>query len=163
MKYTTLLFSSCIAMAACSDDADSPLLTSHRYGAIDFGVALAEAEAKLQQTAGPKMEGEGCSYVTFAVYPDIRFMVENGIVTRADAGQTIANATGFSIGANSADLKAANPQIRVEPHKYEPTGSYLILSSFDNKSALVFEENNGLITQVRGGIEPSVQYVEGCG
>jgi hypothetical protein len=163
MKNSSLLFLACLAMAACTEDADAPLLTSHRYGAIDFGVALADAEAKLQQKAGPKIEGEGCNYVTFAMYPDIRFMVENGIVTRADAGPSIANTTGFSIGANSADLKAANPQIRVEPHKYEPTGSYLILSSFDSKSALVFEENNGVITQVRGGVEPSVQYVEGCG
>jgi hypothetical protein len=148
---------------ACTADSDKPLLTSHRYGAIDFGAALADTEAKLQQTAEPEIENTDCSYVTFAKYPDIRFMVEKGIVTRADAGETIANSTGYAIGENSADLKSANPQIRVVPHKYEPAANYLILSSFDSKSALVFEESGGLITQVRGGIEPSVQYVEGCG
>jgi hypothetical protein len=150
-------------MAACTADADLPLLTSHRYGAIDFGVSLADTEAKLLQTAEPEIDNEDCSYITFAMYPDIRFMVEKGIVTRADAGETIANSTGFSIGANSADLKEANPELRVVPHKYEPASNYLILPSFDSKSALVFEESNGLITQVRGGIEPSVEYVEGCG
>jgi hypothetical protein len=90
-------------------------------------------------------------------------MIENELVTRADAGATIANSTGFAAGNNSAELQQANPQINVMPHKYEPESHYLILASADGTSALVFEERGGLITQVRAGIEPSVEYVEGCG
>jgi hypothetical protein len=49
------------------------------------------------------------------------------------------------------------------PHKYEPQSHYLVLPSTDGMSALVFEESGGLITKVRAGVEPSVEYVEGCG
>jgi hypothetical protein len=140
-----------------------PILSSERYGEVRFGAPLAAAEETLQQLAEPQTRAEGCSYVTFAAYPDIRFMIENEIVTRADTGATIANSTGLAIGDNSAELQQANPEIKIMPHKYDPGSHYLVLSSADGTSALVFEESGGLITQVRAGVEPSVEYVEGCG
>ncbi len=163
MSQQTVLLITCLAMAACSANDSSPMLTSERYGEVRFGMPLTEAEEKLQQLAEPQIRAEGCSYVTFATYPDIRFMIENEIVTRADAGPTIANSTGSTIGDDSTDLQQTNPQIKIMPHKYEPESHYLILASADGTSALVFEESGGLITKVRGGVEPSVEYVEGCG
>ncbi len=163
MRQLATVFFVALFIAACSEDVEQPILTSHRYDVIDFGTPLADAQAKLQQSAEPEIEDDNCSYVAFAKYPDVRFMIEKGIVTRADAGPTIANSTGFSIGANSEDLQKANPEIRVMPHKYDAAARYMILASFDNKSALVFEESGGVITQVRAGMQPSVEYVEGCG
>ncbi len=48
-----------------------------------------------------------------------------------------------------------NPQIKIMPHKYEPDSRYLILTTTDGKSALVFEESGGVITKVRAGVEPA--------
>lgn len=163
MKHTLPLFVSCLAIAACSVDDAPPTLTSQSYGEVKFGAPLADAEVRLQQLAEPQVRDEGCSYVTFARYSDIRFMVENEIVTRADAGATIVNAAGPGIGDDSSELQRTNPQLRIMPHKYEPESRYLILASADGASALVFEESGGVITMVRAGVEPSVEYVEGCG
>ena len=163
MAGSKLVVISLLAIAACSGNSTSAVLTPQGYGAVTFGASLVDAETKLQQRAEPQSRAEGCSYVTFAQYPDIRFMIENEIVTRADAGATIVNATGFAAGDSSADLQNANPQLRVLPHKYEPESHYLILATDDGKNALVFEESAGLITKVRGGVKPAVEYVEGCG
>ena len=163
MSYQTFLFTICLAMAACSSDDTMPVLTADAYGTVVFGASLAAAEAQLQTVGEPQVRAEGCSYVTFGRYPDIRFMTENGIVTRADAGASIVNSSGFGVGDRSADLQEANPQIIVLPHKYEPQSHYLVLASPDGTSALVFEESDGIITTVRAGVEPSVEYVEGCG
>jgi hypothetical protein len=163
MNQQIFLFITFLALAGCSADDTTTILTLEGYGDVRFGAPLAEAEAKLLQVAEPPVRNEGCSYVTFGQYPDIRFMIENGIVTRADAGASIANSSGFSVGNSSAELQSASPQIKVMPHKYEPQSHYLVLPSTDGMSALVFEESGGLITKVRAGVEPSVEYVEGCG
>ena len=157
-----LMFCSSL-MVACTAQPALPVLSAQAYGAVRFGESLVETEARLQQNAVPEIRTESCSYITFAQYPDIRFMIENGIVTRADAGPDIVNTSGFAIGGDSAELAKANPQIKIMPHKYEPESHYLILAAPDQMSALVFEESGGRITKVRAGVEPSVEYVEGCG
>lgn len=163
MQQPCLLLLSCFVVTSCATDVAPPTLTSQSYGEVQFGARLADAEARLQQLAEPRVRGEGCSYITFARYPDISFMVENEIVTRADAGATIINAAGFAAGASSDELQRANPRITTMPHKYELGSQYLILAAADGASALVFEESGGVITKVRAGVEPSVEYVEGCG
>lgn len=163
MQQTFLLLISCFSIISCATDEAPPVLTPQSYGEVKFGTPLPDAEARLQQLAEPRVRGEGCSYITFALYPDISFMVENEIITRADAGTTISNATGFAAGGSSDELRRANPEIRTMPHKYEPGSQYLILAAADGASALVFEESGGVITKVRAGVEPSVEYVEGCG
>ncbi|MES2623875.1 MAG: hypothetical protein V4628_01230 [Pseudomonadota bacterium] len=163
MQHRTLLLFCSLMLVACSQQPAQLVLTAQSYGDVQFGTPLEEIETKLQQLAEPKIPAESCSYVTFANYADIRFMVEDGVVTRADAGESIANETGFSAGTNSADLLKANPQMKITPHKYEPESRYLILATPDGNNALVFEESGGLITKVRAGTEPAVEYVEGCG
>jgi hypothetical protein len=59
-------------------------------------------------------------------------------------------------------VKALHPKIRIEPHKYEDEGHYLILDSSDGNSAILFEEVDDRVTDIRAGKKPSVEYVEGC-
>ena len=90
-------------------------------------------------------------------------MVEESTVTRADVtDSSIPNALGIKIGATLDEVKRRYPKVIVEPHQYDPTGHYLIFKSKDGKRAIVFEEGDGKITHIRAGMEPSVEYVEGC-
>lgn len=94
-------------------------------------------------------------------------MVEQGIVTRADVTDpSIPNALGIKIGTRLDEVKLQYPKVMVEPHQYDPTGHYLIFKSADGRRAIVFEEGDGRITDVRAGKEPgkggnaSSQYFE---
>lgn len=90
-------------------------------------------------------------------------MVENGILTRADlTDSSIRNAPGIKMGTTLDEVKRRYLKVIVEPHKYDPTGHYVIFKSKDGKRAIVFEEGDGRITDVRGGLEPAVESVEGC-
>ena len=59
-------------------------------------------------------------------------------------------------------VKKIVPSVVIEPHQYDPYGHYLIFKSPGGKTALVMEEGGRKVTAVRGGLEPSVEYVEGC-
>jgi hypothetical protein len=89
-------------------------------------------------------------------------MVENGVVTRGDAKAAVRNSARVSVGMSLARVKALHPKIRIEPHKYDDEGHYLILDSSDGSSAILFEEGGGKVTDIRAGKKPSVKYVEGC-
>lgn len=142
--------------------AETPELSPSGYGLIQFGQPLKVAEVNLNETAMPKKREAGCDFVTFKKYPKIRFMVEDGIVTRGDAKAGVRNSARVSIGMSLARVKALHPRIRVEPHKYDNEGHYLILDSADGSSAILFEEGGGKVSDIRAGKKPSVEYVEGC-
>lgn len=142
---------------------DGLLLTDESYGIVRFGSKLTEAEKKLGEKAKGHTGDQGCDFVTFKKYPGVKFMVEKGIVTRADVtDSSIPNALGIKIGTTLDEVKRRYPKVIVEHHQYDPTGHYLIFKSTDGKRAIVFEEDEGKITDVRAGSEPSVEYVEGC-
>lgn len=132
------------------------------YGEVRFGDELAQVEEKLGQAAFPKSREWGCDFVSFKKYPRIRFMVEEGVVTRADAETGVKNSAGVTVGMSFRRVKSRHPTIEVAPHKYDDRGHYLVLPAEDGRAALLFEESSGQITAVRAGVRPSVEYVEGC-
>jgi hypothetical protein len=142
--------------------AGTLVLSPNGYGDVQFGRSLAAAERKAKQVATPKKRERGCAFVQFSKYPGVQFMVEEGLVTRADAESSVKNSAGVSVGMSLLQVKALHPAIRIEPHKYEENSHYLILSTADSTAAIVFEESEGTITKVRAGKKPSVEYVEGC-
>jgi len=142
---------------------DRIVLTDQSYGIVLFGGKLVEVEKKLAEKAKGHSGDQGCDFVTFKKYPGIKFMVEKGIVTRADVtDSSILNVRSIKIGTTLDEVKRRYPKVIVEPHQYDPAGHYLIFKSTDGKRAIVFEEGEGKITDVRAGVEPSVEYVEGC-
>lgn len=142
---------------------DQIVLTDQSYGIVRFGSKLVEVEKKLGDQAKAQTGDHSCDFVTFKKYPGVKFMVEEGTVTRADVTDpSIPNALGIKVGTTFNEVKRRYPKVIIEPHKYDPTGHYLIFKSKDGKQAIVFEEGGGKITDVRAGVEPSVEYVEGC-
>jgi hypothetical protein len=41
-------------------------------------------------------------------------------------------------------------------------GQYLIVRSRDRRHALIFETNGVKVVEIRGGLLPAAEYVEGC-
>lgn len=161
MKHSFLLFVG-LVLLSFGKSATAQELSAQGYGKVRFGEKLAVVEARLKEKGTPSNREFACDFVQLKVYPGVRFMVEEGIVTRADIDPSIKNATGISVGASLASVKKRIPQIRIDPHKYDEQGHYLVLSTRDGKAAIVFEESEGRVEEVRAGLKPSVEYVEGC-
>ncbi len=89
-------------------------------------------------------------------------MVENGVVTRADADAGTPNELGVAVGDTLAQATKKHAAIEVGPHKYLPSGHYLVARSDNAKAAIVMEEDGKQITRIRAGLEPAVSYVEVC-
>ncbi|HMS28027.1 MAG TPA: hypothetical protein PKC80_11740 [Burkholderiaceae bacterium] len=162
MKLAQLFVVSVFSIAPVLGVAETLELSPSGYGLIQFGQPLRVAEVNLNETAIPKMRESACDFITFKRYPKIRFMVEDGIVTRGDAIAGVRNSAKVSIGMSLTKVKALHPRIRIEPHKYDDEGHYLILESSDGRAAILFEEGGGKVTGIRAGKKPSIEYVEGC-
>jgi hypothetical protein len=143
--------------------AENAVLTEKSYGAVKFGSTLKTVEKRIGEKAKEETGDKGCDFVTFKKFPGIKFMVEDGIVTRADAiSPEVENRLQIKIGTSLDEVKRRYPAVEVKPHRYDPTGHYLIFKSKDGKRAILFEEGDGKVTDTRAGMEPSVEYVEGC-
>ncbi len=148
-----------IAPIAC---AEKTVLTSEAYGLVSFGSLLVEIEHALNERGSLKETTPDCGYVQFDRYPGVDFMVERGIVTRAEVNPTVQNALEIAVGTPLEQIRKNHPEAIVRPHKYTNNGFYLIFKSENEKSAIVMEAVDDRITRIRAGIEPSVEYVEGC-
>lgn len=141
-----------------------PTLTFEGYGAIRFGMTLTEArEAVGESSSGPSAsQAQECHYVTLNAYPHTRFMVEEGRITRVEVGRSARNELALRVGMSLAEVRRRHPEVKVTPHKYDEHGHYLIFASAAGKSEILAEESKGVITLIRGGLVPAVEYVEGC-
>ena len=139
------------------------VLSATGFGALRFGMTLAQAE----QAAGAKaisseLFDPGCDMVRFPTVPKLQFMVEKGIVTRADAEPGVNNAVGVTFDDTLARIRVHHPDAKVTPHKYDEHGHYVSFPSADGRAAIILEESGGKVTEIRAGLQPSVGYVETC-
>ena len=156
--FVTFLFTATTLLAA-----ERLVLTEKSYGIVTYGSKLKAIEKKLGETAKGETGDTECDFVTFTKLPGIKFMVEDGIITRADVeSPQIQNRLQIRIGTLLAEVKHRYPKVELKQHKYDETGHYLIFKSRDGKRAILFEESDGKVTKARAGVEPSVEYVEGC-
>ncbi|QYF94914.1 hypothetical protein KY495_06980 [Massilia sp. PAMC28688] len=147
--------------APAPDSVQGPLtLGAESIGPVKFGSKLSEVEKALKEKAGGA-QTEECSYVKFASLPEVLFMVEKGIVTRADLRGDVPNTTGFKVGDDPAALRSKYPGAVVTGHNYVPAGHNIKVQG-QGRAALLFEDDGERITSVRAGIEPAVSYSEGC-
>ena len=138
------------------------VLSPEGYGLIRFGQSLKNAETALREHPKVDDPDESCTYVAFRKYPHARFMVKDGMITRADVEPIIQNTSGIKVGMSIVSAKRIQPRLKVAPHQYDPDGHYLTLSTKRGQFALVFETDKTKVTDIRGGMRPSVGYVEGC-
>jgi hypothetical protein len=138
-------------------------LTAQGYGKLRFGDKLAATETALGEKAQQLGENDpACSSVRFKALPGVRFMVEQGVITRADADTGTPNETGIAVGDTLAQAKQKAPSLQVGPHKYLPEGHYLTVRGAQPNTAIVMEEDGKAVTKIRAGVEPAVNYVEVC-
>jgi len=104
-------------------------------GTVAFGGALAEAELMVGEKASGQRQDAGCGYVEFRSLPGLRCTVENGLVTRADAGPGVRNSLG---------------------------GAELFLVDPDGRYAIVMEAAGSKIIAIRAGLSTSVGSPQGC-
>jgi hypothetical protein len=139
-----------------------PELTCRSYGLIKFGDKLTHVEKLMKEKSDKTGFDFECDYVAFKKYPDVDFMVEEGIVTRAEStSANVLNSLGIKILDSLESVLRRYPNVQMERHAYDE-GHYLIFKSSDGKYAMVFEEVQGEVVNVLAGLEPSVEYVEGC-
>lgn len=136
-------------------------LSPDGYGKVRFGDRLDATERRLGQKATQPPSDPACSIVKFKRYPRVTFMVEQGVITRADAKTVVRNSAGITARMSVKDAQRHEPRLRTELHKYDENGSYLVLPHGETK-ALIFETSKGKLTRMRGGVKPSVEYVESC-
>ncbi|WP_306392318.1 hypothetical protein [Telluria beijingensis] len=158
----TIRFFLLTTLLGLSATASSQVLSPDGYGKVVFGQRLDQVERKLGQRATPRPADPACSMVGFKRYPQVRFMVEQGVITRADAKGVVRNSAGITARMSAKEALRHAPAMRSELHKYDKNGEYLVLPKGADK-ALIFEASKGKITRMRAGIKPAVEYVETCG
>jgi len=149
--------------AAATAAPASTALSANGIGAVRFGMSLAQAEQAAGKAALPEPFDPACSMVRFASLPKLRFMVEQDVVTRADAEAGVENAAGVAVGDTLAQVREKHPEAQVSTHKYDKNGHYVTFPTADGKAAIILEESGGKVTKVRAGLQPAVAYVETCG
>jgi hypothetical protein len=157
-------FAVSLAIFALSAGAAEPVLSASSYGRITFGMSMASAERMLREKVGPpgEFEDESCRYIKFKAYPYADFMIENGIITRADVSAEARNALGIAVGDSLSSVMQRFPKVAIEPNHYDQNDHDLIFKRNDGKAAVIAGESQGKIIDIRAGLRPSVGYVEGC-
>jgi len=164
-----LLCSSAVGVAASGGAAKaSPILTTHGYGAIEFGAKLPLVEAKLHEKAPPPKDTDqpSCRYIAFKAYPGLEFMLENGVITRADVDEDgkrrVRTELGVSVGDAFGDVPAKFPTLQKSSNAYDAEEHDWVYPGADGRGALIVVEYRGAVREVHAGIDPSVYYSEGC-
>lgn len=175
------------ATATSVKPADEALvaLTSEGYGPLKIGMTRAEVENALGGPADPNASGgpdpNACDEFHPAHAPvGLYVMIEEGKLARVTAAgddqgapSHVKTDKGVGLGASVAEVIAAYPGIKSEPHKYiGPPGAYLTMwSKGDAKADYVQDPaargvrfeigEDGKVAMIHTG-GPSIQYVEGC-
>jgi hypothetical protein len=150
-------------LAGIASCATSPVvLRSTGAGAVAFGAALAEAELMVGSKASGPGTDAACRYVEFSSLPGLRFTVENGVITRADAGPGVRNTLGVQLGDTTDSVVALYPDIAVLRNRESPGGTDLILTDPDGRYAIVMQAAGNKIIAIRAGLSASVGSLQGC-
>lgn len=150
----------------------APVLTDSGLGQLRIGMTVEEARSALggdltlDDPIGTEEGPDGCRFGQSPALPaGTSIMFEGQRAVRVDVDTAVATSEGLRIGQTEAQVRAAYPGVREEPHHYV-VGKYLIVvpaAPADTLRRLVFETDSaGMITGLRGGLYPQVQYVEGC-
>ncbi|WP_460830869.1 lectin [Lysobacter humi (ex Lee et al. 2017)] len=140
------------------------------YGDLRFGMDAAEARAAWGgELIGDEPGPENCAYLR-PKWADgtgrFGLMFEGGKFVRYDVGTDREAAPGGGkVGMTRAQIEALYPgRVAVEPHKYVEGAVELRIADPAAKGrAILFETDaQGRVTHWRAGVEPQVDYVEGC-
>jgi len=108
-----------------------------------------------------------CRTISSPDFPGVYAIVQQDMVRRITVGRrsTVTLVDGIGVGASEADVRAAFPRFREEPHKYsDPPAKYLTAPrAAGGDPALRFEIGpDGKVALIHVGTMPVLGYVEGC-
>lgn len=139
-------------------------LTLGGLGALRIGQAVPAGSSWAER--GAQISDE-CRTLNSPDHPGIYAIVEGGKVRRITVGQGsgVKLAKGVGTGVTEAEVRAAFPGFRSEPHKYsDPPAKYLTApNGASGDPALRFEIGpDGKVALIHVGTKPVLYYVEGC-
>lgn len=150
-----------------------PITSGHRITLAGVGPArvggsvrdVSKAVGEPLVEAGRVPSGsDSCHHMRFASVPSLLFMVEKSRVVRVETtDRRFRTASGIRIGDSERKVRQVyGKRLEISAHKYDDHGHYLIVRSADRKRALVMETNGKTVVNIRAGLVPAVEYVEGC-
>lgn len=159
-----------VAPAPATPGPDAGLARYDGYGDMRFGMTAEEAkQAWGGELKGIPGEDEVCHYLTPVSSPvpsHFAFMIENGRFVRYDVGNDKEVAPGGGrLGMSADEIRSLYPgRVEESAHKYVEDGKYLKVAADDGSAGkLVFATDAaGRVTEWHAGIEPQVDYIEGC-
>lgn len=153
----------------------APVLSVEGLGPVRIGMTVEQAEQALGAALRPRERSDSpACWMTSRLdgrAPDIAYMVAHGQIRRIDVltgrfpASAVRSEQGIGIGdTEQAARRAYGSSMIVMPHKYTGAdgGHYLILTMPGGRSGMIFETFDGRVTQVRAGLRPELDYVEGC-
>lgn len=150
-------------LAGVASCATNPVvLRSTGAGAVAFGGSLAETEVMIGEKASGQGADAACRYVEFRSLPGLRFTVENGVITRADASPGVRNALGVQLGDTTDSVVSLYPDIAIRKNRESAGGTDLIMADPDGHHAIVLQAAGNKIIGIRAGLNPSVGSSQGC-
>lgn len=138
-------------------------------GPLVIGMTAKDAGEALGFAIPNEAWAAGCHQIVSDGTPSgARLMFEDGRLVRIDIELPgLATDRGARVGMTEQEVQGLyGDSLRVVPHKYDPTGRYLVHSPDGASSATgfrtIFETDGRKVLRYRVGQEPQVEYVEGC-
>lgn len=146
---------------ACGD------VSMNGYCGLDYGSSLDDVMANFpggldghDDNANPS---ETCIYLT-SEQPTgtVYLMFVDGVFNRVDIDdEGISTEAGVTVGMNIEAVTRIYPNLEQRPNKYVENQPNLVVEQ--GETTMVFEtDENGQVRSYHVGIEPGVNYVEGC-
>ena len=148
--------------------ADASISTAG-LGPVRIGMTLDQASGAIGfALSGDPEPSIDCYYVGAPELPEgVAFMLSAGTIARVDVSDdSFTTVSGAGVGDTEAEiLELFGERIETTPHQYVPGGNYLTFVPADATDAgfrVVFETDGSVVTLIRSGRLPEVEYVEGC-
>lgn len=113
---------------------------------------------------GGQIPDSECKTFSSPDYPGVYAIVEGGTVRRISVGgeSKVKLVEGIGVGSVEKDVLAAFPGFKAEPHKYVAApAKYLTQPGNDPRLRFEIGEDR-LVSVMHVGVQPQLQYVEGC-
>lgn len=155
---------------ACQGAPAATPANTEALPAIPFGAPQAEVARQFGLPAEAAPTVGGCRYWRpLGLMAGVRLMIDDGRVVRVDVDSgPVRTPEGAGLGSTEGEVGRLYPSLQVQPHKYRSDEGWHYLVArpappADSMLRFVFETDGRAVRSYRAGIEPFVEFVEGCG